>query len=242
MPAADREHLLQRMHDREIGLEELNRLRLWLESQPEVLEVSWYKDFGSFKLCGEGMYSKTFLLLATGNRNKALIKIWRDPEPARNPGSILSFSFISSYCRHRDRSASPHPAVCLGIELLSGITNQEVTRLKFKGILLSAAMLFAFGVFAQPTQTQDQTQQEKSAVKSDMGQAKAQYGQMQSTLQQMKDDEGKVNDQSMKDYMQKNNQMWEQALQQEKEMGQAAKQMHRHHKQKMQEQGSSNPQ
>ncbi len=62
MPAGVREHLVQRMRDRSIGLEDLNRLRLWIESQPEVPEGDWYKDFGSFKLCGHGPYPKTFLL------------------------------------------------------------------------------------------------------------------------------------------------------------------------------------
>ena len=62
MPIAVREHLIERMHDRKIGLDDLNRLRLWLESQPEVPEGPWYKDFGSFKLCGEGKYPKTFPL------------------------------------------------------------------------------------------------------------------------------------------------------------------------------------
>jgi len=62
MPAGIREHLVQRMHDRNIGLEGLNRLRLWIESRPEVPEGDWYKDFGSFKLCGQGQYPKTFLL------------------------------------------------------------------------------------------------------------------------------------------------------------------------------------
>jgi len=38
VPAAVRVHLLERMHDRNIGLEGLNRLRLWLESRPEVPE------------------------------------------------------------------------------------------------------------------------------------------------------------------------------------------------------------
>lgn len=71
MPVAIREHLIQRMHDRKIGLQDLNRLRLWLESQPEVPEEPWWKDFGSFKLCGEGKYAKTFLLAgqaATGTK------------------------------------------------------------------------------------------------------------------------------------------------------------------------------
>ena len=62
MPPGIREHLIQRMHDRKIGVEDLNRLRMWLESQPEVPDGPWYKDFASFKLCGEGMYEKTFLL------------------------------------------------------------------------------------------------------------------------------------------------------------------------------------
>jgi hypothetical protein len=29
---------------------------------PDVPNGAWYKDFGSFKLCGEGQYPKTFLL------------------------------------------------------------------------------------------------------------------------------------------------------------------------------------
>jgi hypothetical protein len=42
-----------------------------MESKPEVPEGPWYKDFGSFKLCGEGKYPKTFLLAgqtATGQK------------------------------------------------------------------------------------------------------------------------------------------------------------------------------
>jgi len=71
LPQAIREHLIERMHDRKISLDDLNRLRLWMESKPEVPVGRWYKDFGSFKLCGEGAYPKTFLLPgqpATGNK------------------------------------------------------------------------------------------------------------------------------------------------------------------------------
>ena len=53
---------MQRMRDRNVGLEDLNRLREWVESRPEVPEGDWYRDFGSFKLCGHGNYPKTFLL------------------------------------------------------------------------------------------------------------------------------------------------------------------------------------
>jgi len=43
------------MADRSITIEDLNnKLRLWVESNPEVPDGEWYKDFGSFKVCGEG--------------------------------------------------------------------------------------------------------------------------------------------------------------------------------------------
>jgi len=34
LPSAIRNHLIQRMHDRNIGIDDLNRLRLWVESRP----------------------------------------------------------------------------------------------------------------------------------------------------------------------------------------------------------------
>ena len=61
-PEALRRHLIERMSDRRITLTDLNQLRLWVEANPEVPVGDWYKDFGSFKLCGEGVYPKTFLL------------------------------------------------------------------------------------------------------------------------------------------------------------------------------------
>jgi hypothetical protein len=70
-PTAIRDPLVERMRDRKISLEDLNHLRIWIESRPEVPEGYWYKDFGSFKLCGEGKYPKTFLLsgqAATGKK------------------------------------------------------------------------------------------------------------------------------------------------------------------------------
>ena len=54
LPEGVRGHLIERMRDRSITIAELNRLRLWIESKPEVPDGEWYKDFGSFKICGEG--------------------------------------------------------------------------------------------------------------------------------------------------------------------------------------------
>ena len=42
--------------------EDLYQLKQWRESEPESPDGLWYKDFGSFKICGEGQYPKTFLL------------------------------------------------------------------------------------------------------------------------------------------------------------------------------------
>jgi hypothetical protein len=71
IPAAIRDHLIERMCDRNVSLDDLNQLRVWLETKPIVPTGPWYKDFGSFKLCGDGKYPKTFLLasqIATGEK------------------------------------------------------------------------------------------------------------------------------------------------------------------------------
>ncbi len=71
LPAPIRDHLIDRMRDRKVTLDDLSQLRLWVELKPSVPEGLWYKDFGSFKLCGEGKYPKTFLLpgqLAIGQK------------------------------------------------------------------------------------------------------------------------------------------------------------------------------
>jgi hypothetical protein len=62
LPEGVRRHLVERMRDRAIGLADLNQLRLWVETKPELPEGDWYKDFGSFKICGRGALARTFLL------------------------------------------------------------------------------------------------------------------------------------------------------------------------------------
>jgi len=47
-------------------------LKLWREAEPEAQEGLWYKDFGSFKICGEGKYPKTFLLTGQPAKGKKL--------------------------------------------------------------------------------------------------------------------------------------------------------------------------
>jgi hypothetical protein len=62
LPLELREHLFNRAKERNINMEDLFALLEWRSHSPEVPEGPWYKDFGSFKLCGEGQYPKTFLL------------------------------------------------------------------------------------------------------------------------------------------------------------------------------------
>jgi hypothetical protein len=56
------QHLFDRVAERDIRAEDLYKLKLWRESEPEAPDGPWYKDFGSFKICGEGELPKTFLL------------------------------------------------------------------------------------------------------------------------------------------------------------------------------------
>jgi len=72
LPPGVRQHLIARMRDRTIGVDDLNHLRLWIESNPEVPEGTWYKDFGTFKICGHGSYPKTFLLRGQAAKGEAL--------------------------------------------------------------------------------------------------------------------------------------------------------------------------
>jgi hypothetical protein len=62
LPVALRDHLFERVRERKVTAEDLYRLKVWRESNPEAPEGPWYKDFGSFKLCGHGPHPKTFLL------------------------------------------------------------------------------------------------------------------------------------------------------------------------------------
>jgi len=72
IPAAIRNHLIERMRDRNISVKDLNDLRVWLESKPNVPDGPWFKDFGTFKLSGEGRYPKTFLLSGQAAKGKQL--------------------------------------------------------------------------------------------------------------------------------------------------------------------------
>jgi hypothetical protein len=62
LPPTLRRQLLLRLKERQVTEEDLLRLMEWRRSEPDAPDGAWYKDFGSFKICGEGKYPKTFLL------------------------------------------------------------------------------------------------------------------------------------------------------------------------------------
>jgi hypothetical protein len=72
LPLALRDHLFDRAAERQIAAEDLYRLKLWRESEPDAPEGLWFKDFGSFKICGEGRYPKTFLLRGQPAKGKEI--------------------------------------------------------------------------------------------------------------------------------------------------------------------------
>jgi len=58
LPPALRRHLFERLEERQITAEDLYKLKLWRESEPDAPDGPWHKDFGSFKICGEGRVSQ----------------------------------------------------------------------------------------------------------------------------------------------------------------------------------------
>lgn len=60
------------MRDRAVSIADLNQLRLWIDSRPEVPEGDWFKDFGSFKICGQEPFPKTCLLRGQAAKGKVL--------------------------------------------------------------------------------------------------------------------------------------------------------------------------
>ena len=65
-------HLRARALERQIPEEDLFKLAEWKAQDPDVPEGAWYKDFGTFKLCGTGKLPSTFLLPGQAARGKRL--------------------------------------------------------------------------------------------------------------------------------------------------------------------------
>jgi hypothetical protein len=62
LPPQLRQHLFERAKERQVTMEDLFALEERRTHAADVPNGKWHKDFGSFKLCGEGAFPKTFLL------------------------------------------------------------------------------------------------------------------------------------------------------------------------------------
>jgi hypothetical protein len=72
LPSSLQNHLFERVRERQIPAEDLYKLKLWRESEPEAPDGRWYKDSGSFKIVGEGEFPKTVLLKGQTAKGKSL--------------------------------------------------------------------------------------------------------------------------------------------------------------------------
>lgn len=72
LPVPLRDHLLERLRERHISEDDLLRLWAWRDTAPDAPDGPWFKDFGSFKLCGDGKYPKTFLLRGQAAKGKEI--------------------------------------------------------------------------------------------------------------------------------------------------------------------------
>jgi hypothetical protein len=61
LPEALLRHLLTRMRQRGVSREQIVLLARWLDTEPEVPEGRWFKQFPDMTVCGEGELLKTFL-------------------------------------------------------------------------------------------------------------------------------------------------------------------------------------
>ena len=65
-------HLRERAGERKVSENDLFELAEWKRQDPDVPDGDWYKDFGTFKLCGTGRLPSTFLTAGQSARGKRL--------------------------------------------------------------------------------------------------------------------------------------------------------------------------
>lgn len=61
LPRALLGHLLDRVREREVSLEDLHQMIHWIDTNPTVPAGAWYKRLRGVTICGHGTLVKTFL-------------------------------------------------------------------------------------------------------------------------------------------------------------------------------------
>jgi hypothetical protein len=101
LPAPVRDHLIERMRERSISIADLNQLRVWIESRPEVPDGDWYKDFGSFKDLRPRLISKDLPAPGTSGEGNVGLTRTHGNEPLRKlnwlPFRIGKYPVTSMY-------------------------------------------------------------------------------------------------------------------------------------------------
>lgn len=105
LPPALRDHLFDRLRERKITAEDLYQLKVWRESNPDAPDGLWYKDFGSFKICGDGKYPKTFLFRGPSSQRAEALRL-SGPMAGVEPGSLFGEGRCSrsQFARYPSRS------------------------------------------------------------------------------------------------------------------------------------------
>ena len=72
LPREKWQHLRDRAKERLISQDDLFALAEWKAEDPDGPDGEWYKDFGTFKLCGRGRFPSTFLMAGQVAKGKRL--------------------------------------------------------------------------------------------------------------------------------------------------------------------------
>ena len=117
LPLALRDHLFERMAERMIAVDDLYQLKMWRESEPVAPEGDWYKDFGSFKICGEGKYPKISCFGGKWRQARRYDSLDSFPyciSPYAH-GPCSDFLFAALACLKSSTSQFPHPGLFRGV-------------------------------------------------------------------------------------------------------------------------------
>jgi hypothetical protein len=95
LPREEWAHLRDRAKERKISEEDLFELAEWKAQDPDVPDGDWYREFGSFKLCGKGKYPSTLSDVRTSRARHAFVRgslrpvdrVEKAAQPVENTGA-----------------------------------------------------------------------------------------------------------------------------------------------------------
>ena len=88
-PSAVRAHLVERMARREISIQDLNLLRLWIETNPLVPEGDWYKRLLDIQNLRNGKISENIFVGRAGRERHQVVAVAIAVAPCSDRGGWL---------------------------------------------------------------------------------------------------------------------------------------------------------